>query len=313
MRRFQIGGEIARHVRSWLTPRLAPYSGLAPTGTSRSLCFFGAKGSCAGSAYLRQGQLFELASQVAQTYWAADADSLRPHSVVVGVKGTWEYLVATKRTCTLPGMKFYYDPVDQLMDPRHLAAVDGVIASSYRQYLWLRSKLSIPVFLLPHHTDLRINCHVESTTPFQIGYFGVRKNGFLPNNVASRVAIVDVGSYADIQWMSRLASYPCHYCVRRKAEKSHSFKPATKLFLAAKIGAAVITTRDESDAELLLPPDYPFFCPSRSERAVIETIEFARESYGTQLYAKAVADVSRVPGWAEPDQQRQLLTLLSLN
>ncbi len=312
MRGFQIRGEIARRVQSFLTPRLAPYSSLAPVGTNRKLCFFGSEGNSTGSAYLRQGQLFELASKVAQTYWAADADSLQPYSVVVGVKGTWEYLLSAKLTCTLPGMKFYYDPVDQLVDPSRLAAVDGVVASSYRQYLWLRSTLSIPVFLLPHHADLRINSRVEPTVPFLVGYFGVRKNGFLPEAVASRVAIVDVGSCSDIRWMNRLATYPCHYCVRRKAEKSHSYKPATKLFIAAKVGAAVITTRDESDAELLLPPDYPFFSPSRNERAVIETIEFARESYGTQLFAKAVADVSRVPGWSEPEQCRQLLTLLSL-
>lgn len=312
MKGFQIKGELVRRLQSWLTPPLAPYPPLAPAGAARKLCFFGREGRSAGSAYLRQGQLFDLAARVAPAYWADSVTALQPDSVVIGVKGAWDDLVAARRACTLPGMKFCYDPVDQLVDPARLAAVDGVIASSWRQYRWLRGALATPVFLLPHHADLRIGQLVDPAAPFRVGYFGVRKNGFLPPAVAAAVELVEVGSYADVAWMDRLAACPVHYCVRRKAEKSHSFKPATKLFTAARAGAAVITTRDESDAELLLPPDYPFFCPSRSERAVLETLDFARASFGTPLFAKAVADVAHIPGWSEDDQCRQLQTLLCL-
>jgi hypothetical protein len=100
--------------------------------------------------------------------------------------------------------------------------------------------------------------------------------------------------------------------VRRKREKSHSYKPSTKLYLAACVGAAVITTRDESDAEFILPPDYPFFSECRSEKSVLELLEYARVSFGTPIYDRARNQVASLRGWDYRDQLDQARYLLEL-
>lgn len=311
MKPYQIKGEVIRHLGKLFAARLHPYPKLAPAGF-REICFLHDKAHLAPSAYLRAKQLCEMASGTLNTYLVSDIDAIRDHSLVIGTKGALDQLTQAMRQRRHPSTRFLYDPVDQLLDLSKLLVPDGLIASSYRQYLWLRTLTDKPVFLLPHHADQRISQRVRPEAGFGVAYFGLEKNGYFTKTLKQQIGIFETQDHQATDWMARLADYPVHYCIRRKPEKSHSYKPATKLFIAAKVGAAVITTRDESDAELLLPPDYPFYCHSRSEKAVAEMLAFARESFGTPVFAKAVADIAQIKGWREEEQVQQLRLMLHL-
>lgn len=311
MKIFQVREELINRLRSLLDSKLLFYPRGSGSPSEWKICFISGA-SDSGAVYLRQGQLSEMASKVVETYWAEDASQIQDNSVVIGSKGSWPILAKLRSTCRQANVKFLFDPVDQLLDPKILSGIDGIIASSYRQYVWLRKSCSLPVFLLPHHADLRISAQVQPMDGFRLGYFGAKKNAFLTERLALEMDVIETGTPQSVQWMDELEHYPCHYCVRRKPDKGGTFKPATKIYIAAKVGAAVITTRDESDAELLLPPDYPFFCDSRSEDSILEVIQFARESFGTPVFEKALADVAKIQGWSEADQRMQLNTMLSL-
>ena len=169
-----------------------------------------------------------------------------------------------------------------------------------------------PVYRLLHHVDFRIPRQHQKASSCSIGYFGARGNVFMPSEISQRVDFIDATLPTDHTWFVRLTDYSCHYCVRRKREKSHSYKPSTKLYLAACVGAAVITTRDESDAGFLLPPDYPFFCNSRSAKSVLELIDYVHESFGTAVFERAKNDVAALRGWDFSDQVEQARYLLEL-
>lgn len=314
MKLFQIRGEVLRRIGKLIKTDPKPYPAIPLVHTTRKIGFYCCKLQAGGATYLRQQQLFEICSLITQAYVAHDPSEIQPDSLVIGAKGSLNEFVSASRRFAGQNIKFVYDPIDELIDLDVLSALnmDGLIASSYRQYSWLRSRLETPVFLLPHHADLRIANIAQKATSFRLAYFGALKNAFLTPELSRHMDVFNIADHNDIAWTRELANYSCHYCVRRKAEKSNAYKPATKLFVAAKTGAAVITTRDESDAELLLPPDYPFFCASRTPAAILETIDFAAKSFGTPIFAKAVADVARINGWSETDQHRQLNLMLNL-
>jgi len=310
MKFYQLKGEILRHMRKLITARLHRYPRFC-ANTPQRIYFFNNNHNAA-SAYLRARQLCEIVSPVMEAGLIDDIADIPDRSVVVGTKGTLPILARAISECRQPQVRFYYDPVDQLLAPADIELADGLIASSYRQYLWLRTQTAKPVFLIPHHADSRIVQRVRHDAGFRVAYFGDERNIFLGDSLQRQIDVFQVKQHQDTRWMAQLANYPLHYCIRRKPEKSHTFNPATKLFIAAKAGAAVITTRDESDAELLLPPDYPFYCQTRSEKAIQETLAFARESFCTPIFAKAVADVSQIRGWREEEQILQLRQLLAL-
>ena len=211
------------------------------------------------------------------------------------------------------GTVFLYDPVDELINPARLKGrIDGVIASSYTQYRALVLTAGCPIYSMLHHVDFRIPRQKQSASSFRIGYFGARGNVFMRPEISKRVDLIEATRPSDQSWFSSLRDYACHYCVRRKREKSHSYKPSTKIYLAACVGAAVITTRDESDAGILLPPDYPFFCDSRDENSIVELIEYVRSSFGTPIYERARNQVAALRGWDYDDQLDQAKYLMEL-
>jgi hypothetical protein len=311
MKPYQITGEISRHLRNIFSAKLKPYPSIG-SGSIAKIFFLYPKGQLAASGYLRAQQLFDITSSIFDAYITDDLAKISDNSLVIATKGTLELAISAGRQGPSKNIRVYYDPIDQLLDLPKLKKLDGLVASSYRQYLWLRSITDKPVFLLPHHADQRISVIVEEHLEFGIAYFGLTKNCFLPAPIAQQIKVFETRDYQATEWMQNLANYPLHFCIRRKPEKSHSYKPATKLFIAAKVGAAVITTRDESDAELLLPPDYPFYCHSRTARSVGEMIEFAKASYGTSIFEKAVKDVKAIKGWREEEQITQIKLMLDL-
>jgi hypothetical protein len=275
--------------------------------------FFNLEGSTSGSTYLRQTQLADVFSKVIETKVIDDLRAVEQNALVVGAKGTFELLSAARESGVGNGVVFLYDPVDELINPRYFSGrIDGVIASSYHQYHALLRAARCPVYSMLHHVDFRIPRQRQTINRARVGYFGAFGNVFMTPEISERVDIIEATQPADSRWFSRLDQYAFHYCVRRKREKSHSYKPSTKIYLAACVGAAVIITRDESDAEFILPPDYPFFSDSRSEKSVLELLEYARVSFGTPIYERARNQVAFLRGWDYSDQLDQAKYLLEL-
>jgi hypothetical protein len=262
---------------------------------------------------LRQTQLSDVFSKVIETKIIDDLGAVEGKALVVGAKGTLQFLSAARESRLGTGVVFLYDPVDELINPRCFSGrVDGVIASSYHQYHALLRAAHCPVYSMLHHVDFRIPRQRQTAQRARVGYFGAFGNVFITPKISERVDIIEATQPTDRAWFSDLSQYAFHYCVRRKREKSHSYKPSTKIYLAACVGAAVITTRDESDAEFILPPDYPFFSESRSEKSVLELLEYARVSFGTPIYERARNQVASLRGWDYRDQLDQAKYLLEL-
>lgn len=311
MKPYQIKGEIFRHITKLFSQKIHSYPALGEQGNKR-ICFLHPRGKLASSGFLRSKQLYDIASRKLAAYCIDDVDHIQDYSIVIGTKGTLNELNEAIRKKKQTNVLYFYDPVDELLDTSQLFIPDGLIASSYRQYLWLRSLSEKPVFLIPHHADIRITQQVSTDAPMRFAYFGSENNGYFTSEIKRIVEVFETSNHISTHWMTSLSQYPVHYCIRRKPEKSHSYKPATKLFIAAKVGAAVITTRDESDAELLLPPDYPFYSHDRSNKAILEVLDFAKSSFGTPVFAKARSDIANIHGWREDELIQQLILILNL-
>ncbi len=313
MKLHQIPGEVSWHVRQFFAKSLPAHRCAGVKRQLEQVLFFNLEGSTSGSTYLRQTQLADVFSKVIETKVIDDLRAVEQNALVVGAKGTFELLSAARESGVGNGVVFLYDPVDELINPRYFSGrIDGVIASSYHQYHALLRAARCPVYSMLHHVDFRIPRQRQTINRARVGYFGAFGNVFMTPEISERVDIIEATQPADSRWFSRLDQYAFHYCVRRKREKSHSYKPSTKIYLAACVGAAVIITRDESDAEFILPPDYPFFSDSRSEKSVLELLEYARVSFGTPIYERARNQVAFLRGWDYSDQLDQAKYLLEL-
>jgi len=313
MKLHQVPGEVAWHIRQLFvkTPPLVRRGRVR--AKQKRVVFYTLPGAKSGATYLRHEQLAGVFSNVAETLLTHDINTVGGDSIVIGAKGTLEQLALARQAEGNSGTLFLYDPVDELIDPAKLRGrIDGLIASSYNQYNALAPTIGCPVYCLIHHVDFRIPRQKQEAPHCRIGYFGARSNAFTPPEISKTVDFVDATCPSDNAWFGKLGDYACHYCVRRKREKSHSYKPSTKLYLAACVGAAVITTRDESDASVLLPPDYPFFLESRKSEAVLELIDYVYSSFGSAIFERARKDVAALRGWDYSDQLEQARYLLEM-
>lgn len=313
MKLHQIPGEVSWHIRQFFAKSPIVHRRADVRRRLEKVFFFNLEGSNSGSIYLRQTQLADVFSKVIETKTINDLGAVQGNALVVGSKGTFECLSAARQSRLGAGSVFLYDPVDELINPRCFSGrIDGVIASSYRQYHALLRAANCPIYSILHHVDFRIPRQSQTSDVARVGYFGALGNVFMTQKISGRIDLIEATQPTDKAWFSNLNQYAFHYCVRRKREKSHSYKPSTKIYLAACVGAAVITTRDESDAEFILPPDYPFLSESRSERTVLEVLEYARVSFGTPIYDRARNQVASLRGWDYSDQIDQAKYLLEL-
>jgi hypothetical protein len=77
-----------------------------------------------------------------------------------------------------------------------------------------------------------------------------------------------------------------HYCLRR-TRAVDGFKPASKLFLAASLGAPVVIEKRNDEAQRLLPRDYPYFAESTEPDAVRALLGRVAESFGREEWGYA--------------------------
>ena len=309
----QVPGEVAWHIRQLFSKPHPIVRRDMSRGERKRVFFYKSPGSQSGSTFLRHEQLAGVFSKITDTIITDDIKKVDCDSILIGAKGTLDQLALARETALAPRPLFLYDPVDELINPARLRGrIDGLIASSYNQYNALVSTIGCPVYCLLHHVDFRIPRQHQMTSRCSIGYFGAQGNAFIPPEISKSIDFVDATRPMVNDWFARLGDYACHYCVRRKREKSHSYKPSTKLYLAACVGVAVITTRDESDAGILLPPDYPFFLESRNAKSIIELLEYVHESFGSAIFDRARRDVANLRGWDYSDQLEQARYLIGV-
>jgi hypothetical protein len=130
--------------------------------------------------------------------------------------------------------------------------------------------------------------------PFGIGYHGLPKN--VQHTVAlPEVTVVDYREEAPapgelpmpVGW-DTMATFSHHFSVRAW-NAGDGFKPLMKAFVASRLGACFIGSREDHEAELVLPDDYPYLAASSGLEDVRAVVDYARETYLTDVWKKAVA------------------------
>jgi hypothetical protein len=200
-----------------------------------------------------------------------------------------------------------HDPIDRDIGdtpPRH---VDLHLATSCVQYDALCERLAgqgAAVGLLLHQPDLRLSepldLPVDTLRP---AYFGNPINAFLPDPVAARVPLVDVGltEGMDALW-HRFESANFHYAVRPADQVGHPtvFKPLTKATTAAACGAPIMVNRDAHDAVALLGGDYPYLVDRIETEAVLEVLDRAASGFGGAEWAFAIDKMGALAARVSP-------------
>lgn len=310
---FQIPGELKWHISSLFTPRLTRFPKNRTDFSALRVLFFSREENSSGATYLRRDQLSDVFSKIVPVELVSCLSSAKDSDLIIASKGSLSALKIALSRAKAKNLRVLYDPVDELFDPKSLCTgLTGLVACSYKQYLWLRGNCNLPIYCILHHVDYRINRNTAVQSGLKIGYLGALRNAFWEGTIGQTVEHIDARNPFNTSWIGDLYKFSVHYCIRRKREKANSFKPATKIYLAACLGVPVITTRDESDVEYLLPPDYPYFCEKRTEREVLELLDFVKSTFGSPIFEKASKDVSRLKGWDFNEQLAQVSYLLEV-
>ena len=235
-----------------------------------------------GSAYLRADQLCQIANECTTSKAAGarvltHADDLRDSLVVLNKTFLIENGADAIATIRASGNVIASDFVD-LPIARDICEVsDILVSSSLTQHDFLRTNYANkPTVHIPHHADLRICAAIDRNMAVNVGYFGAIYNGLYLEEL-TREGLCDVipaTTANDTQWMMKLPCYRCHYAVRAQ-QSFDGFKPFIKGAVAARIGAVILTTRDEETVRNL-GDDYPFFVPPSLE-AIRQKILMLRE------------------------------------
>lgn len=158
--------------------------------------------------------------------------------------------------------------------------VDAFLCSSESEFRWRREKGVTSVRAL-HSVDSRFlpqSFHRES---FEMGYLGARNNVQLIGGVAplsTYFTDTSISKKTALRISSSISVWSHHYSVRTSHPEG-TFKPATKIFLAARFGALFIGSRDDAESRWLLGDKYPYLSKSSRPKDVICAVEHARETF----------------------------------
>jgi hypothetical protein len=246
------------------------------------------------SALLRGRQLMEIVGAV-----HSDTDC---HAIALGdltqLRGEWVILTksalfASNRDTILGlralGHRLIADFVDLPINDEVASSVDFLLASSVYQERFFKSRFpEIPTMYVTHHVDLRMPMIATPTDRARFGYFGIFHNCLHANEIADLVCIVDTSDdAANMRWMSRLSESSAHYAIRGE-EKSGTFKPFLKGFIAAHCGVPIIVASSDEEAQYYLGTDYPFVVGDTSVGSVREHIRRFAAEYATSPWKLAV-------------------------
>lgn len=189
--------------------------------------------------------------------------------------------------------KVLIDPVDASLDNDVAESVDGVIAASKLAYESWSKELRVPVFLVNHHADPRIK-PAESQRTFKCGYFGELGNTVITPQIEQVVKFVNVGAQTrEVGWEKLISKYALHYSIRRHQEFD-GYKPFTKGFIAAKCRSNIIVGVDDEEALSWLGEDYPYICKDMSEGGILDTINYAKSTYGGEEWDRGLDVMNKI-------------------
>lgn len=198
-----------------------------------------------------------------------------------------------------------YDPNDGILHEEKKKYADAWIASSVTGYRALKDAYPTKrVFLVNHHVDPRIEPKNPKELTYQAGYFGEPANTILSKKIEEFVDVLSVStaSQDELGWLDVIQDYPMHYAVR-KSRGIDGYKPATKIFTAAKCGANVIVQDSEEEARLWLTDDYPYLIKgAATEKSIIEMLRYAKKTYNTDVWQSGL-DIMRSINYQVSEQQ----------
>ena len=251
------------------------------------------------STFLRAGQLAELvAAELPGAYdiaWTTDVAGTRDSLVILTkwalqTRSPEEIAAIRARNVAVVGV---WD--DLIPDDGRMAAIDASMSLSYAQTLDLaRTHPGTPAFYVPHHVNRLIRPSVPPMDRLRTGYFGELANTVRPPALGGLVELVGINtSRRDESWITRLPEFNAHWIIRQRRDIDGA-KPFLKGFLAARLGAVVVTAREDDDALLYLGDDYPFFVRSL-ETADLEAMILAMvEGFGGPDWRLAQAIMAEV-------------------
>jgi hypothetical protein len=270
---------------------------------SRALGFVCARAfEASGSTYLRATQLAELAARRIGRVRVRDLSELDDElhdEVLVFNKSCLQPRFLNDVLRRLPSIRSravcLADPVDLSIPVEALEKFDGVVAASIGQAEYLASRLRGSVFLVHHHVDLRLHPMARECSAARAAYFGELVNTWHVDTLNDFVDFfsVDTTDTTAIPWAQHLPFYNVHYCLRR-TRSIDGFKPATKLFLAASLGAPAVIERANDEARRLLPADYPYFTESTELAEACRVLRRVTETFGKDDWRYATAAMSAI-------------------
>jgi hypothetical protein len=138
-----------------------------------------------------------------------------------------------------------------------------------------------------------------SGKPFGVGYHGLAKNALHLDSLQD-VQVVDYREEAPTPGelpmpmdLDVMAGFSHHYSVRAW-NPGDGFKPLMKAYVAARLGACFVGSREDEECRLVLSDDYPYLASSSSLEDVTGAINYARETYGGPVWEGAVSEMERL-------------------
>ena len=214
------------------------------------------------------------------------------NAVVIFLKRAWKVLDADNLARWRDAARvFAIDYVDAPATALPNAPVDLHIAASGALETHLKQRERRAVVRVDHHSDPRL-APSQSFDMFRTGYFGRKGNVTLPQKLSRRVIQHDIPSgrvTGDI--LDNMANTAMHYAVREMpaAQDRDWFKPFTKGFNAAAVGAHVLVNSGVDDAVDWLGPDYPFLINNSDANSISSALDSAESVFGTPAWTEAQA------------------------
>ncbi len=186
------------------------------------------------------------------------------------------------------GMTLIADPIDGDFPDDLLSRFDCVIAAARMQEAFFRATLPVRVVYVGHHVDLRLPSFRPPADRFSMGYFGERLNARHRDELQNDIEFVfmKTNAHDDTAWMSALARHNAHYLLRSR-DKPSRFKPFTKGFIAARLGAPVLIGDDDAEARHFLPDDYPYRVDADNLGAVRKMVARMKDDFGQGAWRRA--------------------------
>lgn len=184
------------------------------------------------------------------------------------------------------GNRIMFDPVDEAVADELIGADDTLVAASRSALAAYRERWPhLRIRLVNHHVDPRVIDVMRNARPrssARAAYFGEVENTVIPASVERDIDVVAVDtSRAEQRWFDRLPPYALHYAVRRPRALDHH-KPFLKGFTAAACHANILIQRDQTEATMWLPEDYPFWIePPVAEESIARALKDAVSAFGS--------------------------------